>query len=829
MNASPEFTCCGCSSVSETAINSGPLPAPATDVLILRIDQMDCPTEEALIRKKLEGMKGVDGLDFNLMQRRLTVRHQLPDPASIVAAVTALGMAPVVENVAAPTSGTSQAVFTIDNMDCPTEEALIRNKLSAMCGVTALDFNLMQRKLSVTHTLDQPDAIQNMLIAIGMHAVPIATASGQSQQADAPPPNSCKKWWLLGCGAIAAILAEGIAWTTGTDKSWPVIMLALFAIAVSGTGTYKKGWIALKNFNLNINALMAIAVTGAVLIGQWPEAAMVMVLFRLAEMIEALSLDRARNAIRGLMAMTPDKATVLQPDGAWKEMEAVTIAVGMTARVAPGERIPLDGELTNGQSAVNQAPITGESMPVAKSIGDKVFAGTINETGSFEYRVTAAQTDSTLSRIIRAVEDAQGSRAPTQRFVDRFAKVYTPIVFLLALGIAIVPPLAFGLPWMLWIYKALVLLVIACPCALVVSTPVTVVSGLAAAAKAGILIKGGVYLEEGRKLKSLALDKTGTITQGKPVVTDVVVLRGDEKEGLKLAATLAGRSDHPVSTAVSAHWASQAQPVALDKVHDFEAITGRGVKGRINNQWYYLGNHRLVEELGICNATTEAALNRLEAEGKTAVIICSETTPLAVIGVADTVRETSREAIAELHALGIRTVMLTGDNELTAKAIAKDVGIDDARGNLLPEDKLAVVTDELAKYGAVGMVGDGINDAPALAKSSIGFAMGAAGTDTALETADVALMDDDLRKIPQFIQLSIKAAGILKQNIIIALAIKAVFLVLAFMGVATLWMAVFADMGASLIVVFNGLRLLRNKQQTRRDHALSASIFESTR
>lgn len=829
MNASPEFTCCGCSSVSETAINSGPLPAPATDVLILRIDHMDCPTEEALIRKKLEGMKGVDGLDFNLMQRRLTVRHQLPDPASIVAAVTALGMAPVVENVAAPTSGTSQAVFTIDNMDCPTEEALIRNKLSAMRGITALDFNLMQRKLSVTHTLDQPDAIQNMLIAIGMHAVPIATASGQSQQADAPPPNSRKKWWLLGCGAIAAILAEGIAWTTGTDKSWPVIMLALFAIAVSGTGTYKKGWIALKNFNLNINALMAIAVTGAVLIGQWPEAAMVMVLFRLAEMIEALSLDRARNAIRGLMAMTPDKATVLQPDGAWKEMEAVTIAVGMTARVAPGERIPLDGELTNGQSAVNQAPITGESMPVAKSIGDKVFAGTINETGSFEYRVTAAQTDSTLSRIIRAVEDAQGSRAPTQRFVDRFAKVYTPIVFLLALGIAIVPPLAFGLPWMLWIYKALVLLVIACPCALVVSTPVTVVSGLAAAAKAGILIKGGVYLEEGRKLKSLALDKTGTITQGKPVVTDVVVLRGDEKEGLKLAATLAGRSDHPVSTAVSAHWASQAQPVALDKVHDFEAITGRGVKGRINNQWYYLGNHRLVEELGICNATTEAALNRLEAEGKTAVIICSETTPLAVIGVADTVRETSREAIAELHALGIRTVMLTGDNELTAKAIAKDVGIDDARGNLLPEDKLAVVTDELAKYGAVGMVGDGINDAPALAKSSIGFAMGAAGTDTALETADVALMDDDLRKIPQFIQLSIKAAGILKQNIIIALAIKAVFLVLAFMGVATLWMAVFADMGASLIVVFNGLRLLRNKQQTRRDHALSASIFESTR
>lgn len=713
------------------------------------------------------------------------------------------------ESDAAQPSGARQAAFIIDNMDCPTEEALVRNKLSGMEGIARLDFNLMQRKLTVTHTLPEPESIQAALKAIDMNAVPVTSNAGQDDADTAPTPNSRKKWWLLGLGLAAALLAEGIAWTTGSDKSWPVIALSLAAISVSGLGTYRKGWIALKNLNLNINALMAIAVTGAVAIGQWPEAAMVMVLFTLAEMIEALSLDRARNAIRGLMEMTPDKATVLQPDGSWKEIEAATIVVGMTARVAPGERIALDGELTNGQSAVNQAPITGESIPVSKTIGDKVFAGTINETGSFEYRVTAAQTDSTLSRIIRTVEDAQGSRAPTQRFVDSFAKVYTPAVFLLALAIAIIPPLAFGLPWMVWVYKALVSLVIACPCALVVSTPVTVVSGLAAAAKAGILIKGGVYLEEGRKLKSLALDKTGTITQGKPVVTDVVALQGEQEAGLKLAAALAARSDHPVSTAVSAYRKKQAAGETLDEVAEFAAIAGRGVKGRIGNQLYHLGNHRLVEELGICNPATEAVLNKLEAEGKTVVMLCSQTAPLVVIGVADTVRETSRQAIAELHALGIRTLMLTGDNELTAKAIAKDVGIDDARGNLLPEDKLAVINDELAKHDTVGMVGDGINDAPALAKSSIGFAMGAAGTDTALETADVALMDDDLRKIPQFIRLSIKAAGILKQNIVIALGIKLVFLVLAFMGTATLWMAVFADMGASLIVVFNGLRLLR--------------------
>ena len=778
------------------------------DTLILRIEKMDCPTEESLIRHKLEEMQGVESLEFNLIQRKLTVRHHLQDPEPIIAAVAALDMQPVVENAFKPSSGSSQAIFIIDNMDCPTEEALIRNKLSTIKGITDLDFNLMQRKLTVTHTLGKSNAIKQALIAIDMHAVSLVATAVRERSNDIALPNSHKKWWLLGLGGIAAILAEVIAWSGGSDKSWPVVVLALFAITVSGTGTYKKGWIALKNLNLNINALMAIAVTGAVLIEQWPEAAMVMVLFTLAEMIEAMSLDRARNAIRGLMEMTPDKANVLQADGTWKELEAATITIDMIARVAPGERIPLDGELTKGQSAVNQAPITGESIPVAKAKGDKVFAGTINETGSFEYRITAVQTDSTLSRIIRAVEDAQGSRAPTQRFVDSFAKIYTPIVFIVALGIAVLPPLLFGLAWMPWIYKALVLLVIACPCALVVSTPVTVVSGLAAAAKAGILIKGGVYLEEGRKLKSLALDKTGTITQGKPVVTDVVSLSGEESQAMRLAATLAGRSDHPVSAALSNHFKLQSTLV-LEDVTDFEAITGRGVKGRIGNQWYYLGNHRLVEELGICNGATEAALNKLEAEGKTAVIISNETTPLAVIAVADTVRESSRQAIVELHALGIRTLMLTGDNDLTAKAIAKSVGIDDARGNLLPEDKLSAINEELSKYGTVGMVGDGINDAPALAKSSIGFAMGAAGTDTALETADVALMDDDLRKIPHFIRLSIKAAGILKQNIIIALSIKAVFLVLAFMGVATLWMAVFADMGASLIVVFNGLRLLR--------------------
>ena len=775
--------------------------------LVIRIEQMDCPTEEGLLRQALGRISGVGELEFNLVQRRLRVKHSLDDPDMILAAVRAVGMDPVVESGGSGSAASSGTVFRIENMDCPTEETLIRSKLSSLPQVEQLEFNLVQRRLSVKHT-GEVALIEEALRAIGMQAVLVDATPAAARVA---PRSVSPKWRQVGLlfGLAAAIGAEVFAWTTGIENSWPVILLSLLAIATTGLDVYKKGWIALKNRNLNINALMAIAVTGAVLIGQWPEAAMVMVLFAIAELIEARSLHRARNAIQGLMALTPDKLSVRQEDGSWVEQEAASVVVGATARVAPGERIALDGEVTAGQSSVNQAPITGESMPVPKTVGAKVFAGTINETGSFEYRVTAAHANSTLARIIRAVEDAQGSRAPTQRFVDQFSRIYTPIVFAIALAVAVAPPLLLGGEWMPWIYKALVLLVIACPCALVISTPVTVVSGLAAAARAGILIKGGVYLEQGGKLRSLALDKTGTITQGKPEVTDVLPLKGDAQVSLQLAAALADRSDHPVSTAVSRHWGKAAANPSLVSVTDFEALTGRGTKGQIDGKWYYLGNHRLVEELGICSPATEEVLSRLEGEGKTAVVLCDDSAPLLVIAVADTIRETSREAIAQLHQLGIRTVMLTGDNAVTAAAIARQVGIDDARGNLLPEEKLAAVNEELARFGTVGMVGDGINDAPALAKADIGFAMGAAGTDTAIETADVALMDDDLRKIPQFIRLSRQASAILKQNIVTALSIKAVFLVLAIAGSATLWMAVFADMGASLLVVFNGLRLLK--------------------
>jgi len=770
-----------------------------------RIENMDCPTEEALIRDKLAGLPGVAELEFNLMQRLLTVRHELPSLEPVEKALAAIGMRASQADIE-PTFQTT--VLAIAKMDCPTEEALIRGKLGSMTGVASLDFNLVRRTLTLSHAADALPPVLAALQSLGFEAEVQEAASSASPPA--PQPASTN-WWPLGVSGVSAILAETVSWFHGNQ--WVVVALALVAIFTGGLPTYKKGWIALRNRNLNMNALMSIAVTGAMLIGHWPEAAMVMVLFALAEVIEAKSLDRARKAIRGLLDLAPERATVQAGDGSWADIDAKMVAIGSRVRVKPGERIALDGEVVLGRSSVNQAPITGESLPVEKAEGDAVFAGTINEAGSFEYRVTALANNSTLARVIHAVEAAQSNRAPTQRFVDQFARLYTPIVFAVALAVALVPPLLFEAPWLAWVYKALVLLVIACPCALVISTPVSIVSGLAAAARRGILVKGGVYLEQGHKLKWLALDKTGTITHGKPAQTDVAAWgAADPTASRMLAASLAARSDHPVSQAVAL--AAQADGLALHEVSDFAALPGRGVRGRIDGALYHLGNHRLVEDLGVCSPDLEARLSTLEVQGKTVVMLVGENRVEALFAVADTVKESSRSAIAELHRLNVKTVMLTGDNPHTAEAIARQVGIDRARGSLLPEDKLRAVEalqmETMATMGGkIGMVGDGINDAPALARADIGFAMGAAGTDTAIETADVALMDDDLRKLPTFVRLSRATASVLKQNIALALGIKVVFLVLTFTGQATMWMAVFADMGASLLVVGNGLRLLR--------------------
>ena len=696
--------------------------------------------------------------------------------------------------------------FRIEAMDCPTEEQIIRNRLKGMAEIESLEFDLINRRLTIRHRFADEEPIQSALKSIGMP--PVQASQGSDGGHDQAPAVPIRERWLIGLSGVLAFGAEAFAWATRQEASWPVITAAVLSIALGGKQTIRKGIVSVRTLTLNINFLMTVAIIGAAFIGQWPEAAMVTFLFGVAEMIEAFSLGRARHAIRALMELAPEEALVKAESGDWQTRAVGGIRVGELLRVRPGERIPLDGDVVAGTSTVNQAPITGESMPVSKTVGDKVFAGTINGKGSFEVLVTANTGQTTLARIIRAVQQAQSQKSPTQRFVDRFAHYYTPAVVGFAVLIAAVPPLFFAQPFQPWLYKALVLLVIGCPCALVISTPVTVVSALASAARRGILVKGGIYMEEGRRLRVLALDKTGTITYGVPKVTDIMPMNSMSTEDvLTLAASLDAHSEHPVATAIVSDFSD-----TLKDVTEFVSITGRGVKGKIAGKLYFLGNHRLAHEEDYCSPQVEEILEKLEQEGKTVVILGDEQKALGVIAVADTVRDTSVQAIKDLHSLGVKTLMLTGDNERTAKAISAQVGIDDVRGDLLPEDKLAIIEGYLKAREHVGMVGDGINDAPALAMADIGFAMGAAGTDTALETADVALMQDDLRKIPEFLRLSRQTGRVLTQNIVIAIGIKAVFFALALLGIATLWMAVFADMGASLIVVANGLRLLKNRK-----------------
>jgi Cd2+/Zn2+-exporting ATPase len=714
---------------------------------------------------------------------------------------------------AAPPADTRMERYRIVKMDCPTEERLIRNRLEPMAGVVRLDFNLLARELTVHHRLDDPAAIVAALNALDMQPSPLAA---DAPAAALPPALGGRQKVLLAVSGLAALGAEAVGWIGGADGgdlSLPAIVLALVSIASAGLPILKKGWIAVRNRTLNIYFLMSLAVVGAALIGKWPEAAMVIFLFAVAETIEALSLERARNAIRALTALAPETAEVQTADG-WREVPPAAVPVGSRIRVRAGARVPLDARVASGRAALNQAPITGESLPVDKQTGDPLYAGTIVTDGVLEAVVTAAAGDSTLARIAAAIQEAQAQRAPTQRFVDRFARYYTPAVVAVAAAVAAFGPLVFGGPWIDWIYEALVILVIACPCALVVSTPVTVVSGLAAAARHGILVKGGVYLENGRRLKAMALDKTGTLTRGAAALTDalappVPLADVPGERALLLAASLDEHSTHPVARALVDGWRARQPDAALLPVDDFRVLDGRGVQGVIAGQTWRLGNHRLVEETGVCSPALEARLEALEQAGKTAVVLIGPAGPAGLFGVADTLRPESAPAIAALKALGVEPVMLTGDNPLTAGVIAGQLGIGDARGNLLPADKQSVIAELKARYGEVGMVGDGVNDAPALARADVGFAMGAAGTATALETADVAIMDDDPRKLARFIDLSRHTAAILRQNIALALGIKGLFLVLALAGQATLWMAVFADMGSSLLVVFNGLRLLR--------------------
>ncbi len=610
--------------------------------------------------------------------------------------------------------------------------------------------------------------------------------------------------------AVLLVISWFLSMQYGEDHIYPKIGYAA-AVLIGGYTLFQKGLKNLSRLKFDMSTLMTIAIIGAAIIGEWGEGAMVVILFAISEALERYSMDKARQSIESLMDIAPKEALIRR--GTKELMVHVDdIQIGDVMIVKPGQKLAMDGIVINGTSTLNQAAITGESVPAVKTVNDEVFAGTLNEEGLLEVKVTKRVEDTTIAKIIHLVEEAQGERAPSQQFVDKFAKYYTPAIIVLAILIASVPPL-FGGDWNDWIYQGLAALVVGCPCALVVSTPVAVVTAIGNAARNGVLIKGGIHLEEAGALKAIAFDKTGTLTKGVPAVTDVIAYTGNEIDLLKITAAIEKGSQHPLASAIMRKAEENGSDFNSVKVEGFLSITGKGIKAIVNGVLHYVGSPNLFEELhGTIDHDKMQQIIELQQQGKTVMVLGTESEILSLIAVADEMRESSKSVISKLNSMGIETVMLTGDNQRTADAIANQAGVMEIKADLLPEDKLTFIKELRANHHRVAMVGDGVNDAPALAASTVGVAMGGAGTDTALETADIALMSDDLSKLPYTIKLSRKALGIIKQNITFSLAIKALALLLVVPGWLTLWIAIFADMGATLLVTLNSLRLLRIKE-----------------
>jgi Cd2+/Zn2+-exporting ATPase len=705
----------------------------------------------------------------------------------------------------------AESVFRVEGMDCHEEVTILEHRLKRLAGLEALHADVLGQRLSIKYDAARltTSHIAEAVAQTGMRA--------WLEHEEARPAPDAHAWRDRLIAASAALTVAGFVMElTGIGGRWPTALFGM-AIAAGGAHTTRRAWVSLRGGILDIYVLMLVAVAGAIALGEWSEGASVVALFALAQLLESRAMERARGAIRALMDLAPQTALVRR-GGTESIVPVEDVKVGDLLIVRPGEKIPLDGTVTAGTSYVNQAPVTGESLPVEKEAGAEVFGGTINGRGALEVTATRLRGDSTIARIIHLVERAQAQRAPSQTFVDRFARVYTPAVLVVAAAIAVLPPLlssavAITTPesglWATWIYRSLVLLVISCPCALVISTPVSIVSALAAAARKGVLIKGGARLEQLAEVRCVAFDKTGTLTTGRLQVNDVIPLNGaDAREVLAAAASLESRSEHPIGRAI----VNRARRDGLDlaPAEWFEALPGRGAHGQVGACRVLVGSHRLFEERQLCSPGMHAAAESLGARGRSTVLVATDGVPVGVIGVSDQVRDTARDTVALLRTHGVaHVVMLTGDHEAAAAALAEAVGVDEYRASLLPDDKVTAIADLRRAHGAVAMVGDGVNDAPALASADVGIAMGVAGTDAALETADVALMADELPKIPYALRLSRATTRNIRANIAFSLALKGVFLVMAIGGSATLWMAVVADTGASLLVVANALRLLR--------------------
>lgn len=761
------------------------------------IDGMDCADCALTIEKKLSKLQGIKQVRVNFLSSHLWMELDPygPDESEIFKTVADAGYR------LRSLTLERRDILKIENL-VPTETiSQIRQSLEEIPDVYKVKINIAEKKIIIIHR-SSPEKILNVLSTKGISAKIVPA------QKDLASHQSRENKKIVKPTIISGILAFG--GLVGEQFYLPSYLTTIaFAVAIL-SGGYRiafKGLKEARGLTLGMNFLMSMAVIGAIILGEWSEAAMVIFLFSLAQLLESYSVHRARQSIKSLLKLTPPTALVKTQEGL-VDKPVEQVAIGDLILIKPGNRIPLDGKITAGASLVDQAPITGESLPVSKSEGDEVYAGSLNQEGVLEVRVDRPYQDSTIAKIIHLVEDAQAQRAPIQQFVEKFARYYTPAVVVMAFGFAIIPPLFFAGSFTEWFYRALVLLVISCPCALVISTPVTLVSALTNATRHSILIKGGTFLENFHRIKVLAIDKTGTLTYGRPAVQTVIALNNyPSAEILRIAASIEIYSEHSIAQAIVTH--ARQQEIELVEVHNFQAIHGRGARADINGTTFYIGNHKLFEENGWCQEKVHEHITHIENQRHTAVLVGNTSQLIGVIAIADEVRENAASAILQLKKSGIeKIVILTGDNEVTAQSICQKLGIDEFYAELLPAEKVKTIKQLKARRGSIIMVGDGINDAPALAAASIGISMGASGSDTAIETADIVLMKDDLNKIAFLRSLSKKTLKIIYQNIFISLFLKLAFFALAIPGIATLWMAVFADMGASLIVIFNGLRLL---------------------
>ncbi|SFQ27249.1 heavy metal translocating P-type ATPase [Salibacterium halotolerans] len=770
---------------------------PDSSVLEYRVDGMDCPSCAATIEKSLKKTDGIQSVEVHYATGKMAVGA---DDAAVHDAipkqVRKLGFeaAPLQE-------GKSRETYNVQGMDCGTCAMTIEKHLSSLPDVQDVQVHFSTGKMQIEH-VSHPDTIRKEVKKAGFDASLDRGTREHSQEE--------KKKIRISTTTLSGIfLMLGFAGSFTALPGFLVTVLYAAAVVTGGFKPAKAAFYALKSGSLDMNVLMASAAIGAALIGEWFEGAMVVWLFALGTTLQNRSMERTRASIRSLMDLAPPEAVVLE--GGKQVRKAVEeVGIGDVLIVKPGEKIPLDGEVINGSSSVNQAPITGESLPVDKQEGSTVYAGTVNENGSLEIKVTTLAEDTTIAGIIHLVEEAQEKKAPTEAFIDRFAAVYTPVVFALAVSVMVLPPLfGFG-TWGEWLYKGLALLVVACPCALVISTPVAIVSAIGNAAKNGVLIKGGTFLEKAGRIEAMAFDKTGTLTEGKPNVIEATALHGSEEGLLAAARTIEEHSTHPIALAVTAY--AEERGIPAENGSHFQTMAGKGAAASIDGIDYFAGSPAWFQEMDVFLQEAGQRMQTLQEDGSTLVVVGTRSRVLGIIAVRDTIRAHTAQSIQALKQTGLpETAMLTGDNRGTAKRIAEEAGVDRSFDELLPADKVTAVRALQQEGKRVAMVGDGINDAPALASADLGIAMGGAGTDTAMETADIVLMADNLEQLPRTIRLSRKALAIIKQNIWFSLLTKAAALVLIFPGFLTLWMAVLSDTGAALLVILNSMRLLRTQ------------------